>query len=245
MMILLAFVTQVHATTSVWQNKLASWVLRDWQVHLAHFEERVLKFGEGQPTSKPHSLRIYAATARRLKRKMKFPGKARRTFGDERNQPSKASKEQDVVQAYLAFFDHIALRKGWRKVPFSAADVSPLFEVAAQVVVQVRQKLDQQTPGMKLRQVSGNANELLWNTSAADLSEDVAKQFVRKLVVATLSDANGLVEGLTTDKVEKCLQPVLSQHPFMTKHTANKRKNKNWDNPLKLKSKTSKNHRIS
>lgn len=66
------------------------------------------------------------------------------TFGpDAPNRTVMVKKVQQVLTAYLAFFDHIALRKGWRTVPFAAAEVQPLFGVAAQVVVLLRERIDE------------------------------------------------------------------------------------------------------
>jgi len=127
---------------------------------------------------------------------------------------------EEIFDAYNFFFEHIGLRKGWRTAPFRRDDVQAPFWAAAEVVVDVRAWLDAQrgATGVVLRQVEGSAMNFLWGWSPdkPPASSDQAREvFFRGLVFATLSDGNGLVEGLQPSLVES----YVSRHPFIGRAT--------------------------
>jgi len=121
----------------------------------------------------------------------------------------------DVLGAYNAFFDHIGLRKGWRTAPFDRDEVQAPFLAAAEVVTVVRARLDEEGGGgMVLRQLEGSAMDFLWGwppERRPGSSPEALGEFFRGLVFATLSDARGLVEGLTEETVES----YVACHPFL------------------------------
>lgn len=127
---------------------------------------------------------------------------------------------EEVFAAYNFFFEHIGLRKGWRTAPFRREDVQAHFWAAAEVVMDIRTWLDAQRgeTGVVLRQVEGSAMNFLWgwNPDNPPASSDQAREdFFRGLVFATLSDGNGLVEGLEPSLVES----FVDRHPFIGRAT--------------------------
>lgn len=115
-----------------------------------------------------------------------------------------------VKEAYGTFWDNIKFRKGWEKPLFTKDEVAPLLDEAAEVVVRIRSKLDEINPGFKLRMLEGSAKEFLWQ-----FTKDPNKHrssFVRGLVHATLSDANGYVEGLTREIIDNALDACREYH---------------------------------
>jgi len=122
-----------------------------------------------------------------------------------------------VKRGYQGFFNHISLRKGWRTVPFKQDDLKHIFQVAAEVVGLLRTRLDLLKKGLTLRQVDGSSHEVLWGLEKnprVDLpGQDAAYVLstIELLVVATLSDAHGLVEGLERPVVMQSVEA----HPFV------------------------------
>jgi len=112
----------------------------------------------------------------------------------------------ETFEAYNFFFNHIGIRKGWRKPPFSQEEVQEPFQAAAEVVAMVRTKLDREGEGgMVLRQVEGSSMNFLWGwppERPPGESRDAFVDFSRGLIHATLSDGRGLVEGLDEQTIE-------------------------------------------
>jgi len=125
-------------------------------------------------------------------------------------------RTSEILAAYNFFFEHIGLRKGWRKAPFQREEVQAPFKAAAEVVVVVRARLDAERGGvLVLRQVEGSAMNFLWGWSPSrppGSSHKALEDFFRGLVFATLSDGRGLVEGLDSTTVESyvCRHPLLA-----------------------------------
>jgi hypothetical protein len=122
----------------------------------------------------------------------------------------------ETLEAFNAFFNHIGIRKGWREAPFRQADVQVLFYAAAELVAVIRTRLDEQREGgIVLRQVEGSSQNFLWGWPPARSpisSRESQEEFVRGLVLSTLSDGNGLVEGLDASSVDGYLRT----HPLFT-----------------------------
>jgi len=120
----------------------------------------------------------------------------------------------EILGAYNFFFEHIGIRKGWRTPPFKREDVQEPFMASAEVVAVVRGRLDQEGRGMVLRQLEGSAMDFLWGWSPDKppaSTQEILQEFFRGLVFATLSDANGLVEGLDVATVEY----YVNSHPII------------------------------
>eukprot|EP00929_Paragymnodinium_shiwhaense_P023430 TRINITY_DN14662_c0_g1_i1.p1 TRINITY_DN14662_c0_g1~~TRINITY_DN14662_c0_g1_i1.p1 ORF type:complete len:285 (-),score=81.91 TRINITY_DN14662_c0_g1_i1:287-1141(-) len=114
-------------------------------------------------------------------------------------------KAREMLEAYNSFFEHIGIRKGWRTPPFSKEEVQIPFWAASEVVVNVRQWLDENSDGMVLRQLEGSSMNFLWGWAPGKCpvgSQAVFEEFFRGLVEATLSDGHGLVEGLDKATVD-------------------------------------------
>lgn len=122
-----------------------------------------------------------------------------------------------------SFWDNTKFRHGWAHPSFTLDQVSPLLELAAEIVVRIRSQLDQTEPGPKLRLTEGirlvlerftfrfltpgSAREYFWKISSA-VALKKKRTFVRGLVHATLSDANGFVEGLTAEAIDAVFNSV-------------------------------------
>lgn len=121
-----------------------------------------------------------------------------------------------VEEAFGDVFRHLAVRRGWRTLPFAPAHVAPVFCAAAQVVTLLRARLDAASPGFRMRQVDGAAQSALWSLppapalpepgeSAAEL-EAWRAMALHALVHAALRDGSGqYVEGLTVGEVDAAL----------------------------------------
>eukprot|EP00435_Cladocopium_sp_Y103_P044512 s912_g12.t1 len=123
----------------------------------------------------------------------------------------------EILAAYNFFFEHIGIRKGWRTPPFKREDVQGPFMAAAEVVAVVRHRIDEMGQGMVLRQLEGSSHDFLWGWSPekAPNQADHLPDFFRGLVFATMSDANGLVEGLD----DATLDYYVQSHPILESST--------------------------
>jgi hypothetical protein len=99
------------------------------------------------------------------------------------------------------FFNNIAFRKGWSKPRFTHDEVDDLFDLAAEVAVRIRNDIDKQNPGWKLRLTIGGAKEFLWQAEKIDDRE----AFVKGLLNAIFKNEKGYVEGLSASIVDKYL----------------------------------------
>eukprot|EP01124_Arcella_intermedia_P034985 TRINITY_DN8803_c0_g3_i1.p1 TRINITY_DN8803_c0_g3~~TRINITY_DN8803_c0_g3_i1.p1 ORF type:complete len:389 (-),score=121.06 TRINITY_DN8803_c0_g3_i1:59-1225(-) len=122
---------------------------------------------------------------------------------------SKSDKVYMVKDAYSAFWDNIKFKRGWEKPLFSKEEVDHLLEEAADIVVEIRNGLDQKDPSFKLRMLEGNGREFLWSVQEHPRSNP--SNFVRGLIHATFQDANGYVEGLTKEAVEAHINHILQK----------------------------------
>lgn len=140
------------------------------------------------------------------------------TFGpgavDQRAQDMQR-KAVTLCDSYNAFFNQLPLRRGWRTANFSQEEVQPAFIAAAQVAVLIREGLDRtREEGLVLRQLEGSTADFLWGWppgQALATDTEAERRFARGLIRATLSDANGLVEGL----VEADLEGYMAGHPML------------------------------
>ena len=117
-----------------------------------------------------------------------------------------------VFEAYANLFNHVAVRKGWRVLPFTLADVAnPIFAPAARHVSRIRAQLDEDstkagTRGFTMRKIGGCSWDYLFALKAGDVlgSSGTARRrrVVRELVKATLRDGSGYVEGLTSARID-------------------------------------------
>lgn len=123
----------------------------------------------------------------------------------------------EILAAYNFFFEHIGIRKGWRTPPFKREDVQGPFMAAAEVVAVVRHRIDEMGHGMVLRQLEGSSHDFLWGWSSDKAPSQAAHlpDFFRGLVFATMSDANGLVEGLD----DATLDYYVQSHPILESST--------------------------
>lgn len=123
----------------------------------------------------------------------------------------------EIFNGYSFFFEHIGIRKGWRTPPFKKEDVQAPFMASAEVVAVVRHRIDEQGNGMVLRQLEGSSHDWLWGWSPEKPPHqaEFLPEFFRGLVFATLSDANGLVEGLDAATLDYYVQshPILEGCP--------------------------------
>lgn len=112
----------------------------------------------------------------------------------------------NIFSSYNDFFNHIGIRKGWRVPPVAAEDVQNAFKIAAEVVALVRADRDEaRGGGFIMRQVGGSSADFLWQWPAGAPPEGDRRTlagFVEGLVLATLSDAHGLLEGLDQQTVK-------------------------------------------
>ncbi|CAK9034260.1 unnamed protein product [Durusdinium trenchii] len=124
---------------------------------------------------------------------------------------------QEILAAYNFFFEHIGIRKGWRQPPFKWEDVQGPFMASAEVVAVVRHRIDELGQGMVLRQLEGSSHDFLWGWAPEKPPSQAPhlKEFFRGLVFATMSDANGLVEGLDTEFLDYYVQ----SHPILESAT--------------------------
>lgn len=108
-------------------------------------------------------------------------------------------KSQDLWAAYDGVFELMVVRKGWREVPFDRYGSRGPFNVAAEVVVLVRESLDlRRGGGFLLRQLEGSSMDFLWGWDKerplGELETDY--EFTKGVISATFKDAHGYVEGL-------------------------------------------------
>jgi hypothetical protein len=64
-----------------------------------------------------------------------------------------AGRVKDILEEYIAWFNHIKFQKGWAQLTFGVEDVRDHLETAAHIVVFIRAVVDAIAPGFKLRQV--------------------------------------------------------------------------------------------
>jgi hypothetical protein len=134
-----------------------------------------------------------------------------------------------IADSYDDVFNHIAVRRGWRSLAFTRADVRHAFTVAAQVVALARAYIDRAAPSFRIRQVDGTAREELWhvpappavgnpNGSGGSSSERLAweRALVARLVHASMRDARGYVDGVDARFVDA----FLHAHPWWVQHDA-------------------------
>lgn len=123
----------------------------------------------------------------------------------------------EILAAYNFFFEHIGIRKGWRTPPFKREDVQGPFMAAAEVVAVVRHRIDEMGQGMVPRQLEGSSHDFLWGWSPEKAPSQAPHlpDFFRGLVFATMSDANGLVEGLD----DATLDYYVQSHPILESST--------------------------
>jgi len=144
--------------------------------------------------------------------KFRIPAKARdeAAAAATSEQARLAERVDEIFQSYNLFFEHIGIRKGWRTAPFEREQVQPLFYIAAEIVASIRTRLDKEgQKGIVLRQLEGSSMDFLWGWNPERCpcsSREVEKEFVRGLVLATLSDRHGPVEGLDTTSIDECLR---------------------------------------
>lgn len=108
-------------------------------------------------------------------------------------------KSQDLWAAYDGVFELMVVRKGWREVPFDRFGSRGPFNVAAEVVVLVRESLDlRRGGGFLLRQLEGSSMDFLWGwDKERPLGEvETDYEFTKGVISSTFKDAHGYVEGL-------------------------------------------------
>jgi len=127
---------------------------------------------------------------------------------------------QAVFSAFNGFFDDIRLRKGWKKAPFTQDDMKIIFHVVAQIVAVLRARLDAARDGISLRKIDGDATEFLWGLekNPNPLIQGQDRSYVATtlagLAKATMSDANGFVEGMD----EPTVMAFVRCHPWVLQH---------------------------
>ena len=116
-----------------------------------------------------------------------------------------------IYNSYANIFNHVAVRKGWRVLPFRLADIAPILVRAARHVSSIRAQLDAEaavrgTKGFTMRKIGGCSWDYLFSLRARDLASHVRDHVVCALVKATLKDGSGFVEGLTSARVESLMR---------------------------------------
>ena len=113
-----------------------------------------------------------------------------------------ARAREDVLAAYLSWWDDLPFRKGWSTPAFAAADVARALARASEYVVRIRSHLDQAEPGMKLRMPQGSAHDLFRKLSGPPADEE---RFLYDLVHATFK----VRQPFQKADVHSCLLPTL------------------------------------
>mmetsp|Transcript_24046 Transcript_24046/g.94725 ORF Transcript_24046/g.94725 Transcript_24046/m.94725 type:complete len:509 (-) Transcript_24046:898-2424(-) len=108
--------------------------------------------------------------------------------------------KMELLAAYKEFWDHEKFHQGLTTASVDLEVALPYLEVAAEIVVKIRAELDVKNPGLKDRLVGGSASEYLWGVCGDP--EKAPKAFIRAVVHATLSDADGYVEDLTEQGID-------------------------------------------
>jgi len=120
-----------------------------------------------------------------------------------------------VMAGYNGFFDHIGIRKGWRVAPLQQEEVQRAFQISSEIVALLRADLDRaRGGGFIMRQLEGSAMDFLWGWPVGRqlVTKEIFEEFMSGLVSATLSDGNGLVEGLDSRTVYQ----YMYSHPLLS-----------------------------
>lgn len=120
-----------------------------------------------------------------------------------------------VMAGYNGFFDHIGIRKGWRVAPLQQEEVQRAFQISSEIVALLRADLDRaRGGGFIMRQLEGSAMDFLWGWPVGRqlITNEIFEEFMSGLVSATLSDGNGLVEGLDSRTVYQ----YMYSHPLLS-----------------------------
>eukprot|EP01114_Cavostelium_apophysatum_P013772 TRINITY_DN3411_c0_g1_i7.p1 TRINITY_DN3411_c0_g1~~TRINITY_DN3411_c0_g1_i7.p1 ORF type:complete len:740 (+),score=249.18 TRINITY_DN3411_c0_g1_i7:190-2409(+) len=120
-----------------------------------------------------------------------------------------AQASREVRDSYNDFWNNIKFRRGWESPLVDMNQVSPLLDEAAEIVVRIRSYLDEKDPSIKMRMRDGSAREYLWEWQHGDGETspmDNPEEFVNEMVHWTFRDANGYVEGLTEEELDRYIR---------------------------------------
>lgn len=116
------------------------------------------------------------------------------------------SRTTEIVEAYNGFWGHVSLRTGWRQAPFTYEEVQAPFFHAGYMVATIRARLGAGASAGTRRPIDGAAQAFLWGwprECSPGSSQENFRNFVRGLVFATLTDGNGLIDGLNSEDVNR------------------------------------------
>ena len=83
------------------------------------------------------------------------------------SQPFSSSDVNTIESSYLNIFNHVAVKRGWRELPFNVEEMQPVFSMSAAVVGRIREQISLRNSGaFTLTKVSGCS----WGKNYASLS---------------------------------------------------------------------------
>jgi len=109
-----------------------------------------------------------------------------------------------LKKKYQSFWNNLAFRRGQARPIFSVSEADALLDRAAELVVLIRRAYQQ--AGVRLpNQIEGHSSDFLWTAVVLHLNPAT---FVRDLVHASLSDADGYFEGVNADDVDAAIESL-------------------------------------
>src|SRR5690606_16879375 len=117
-------------------------------------------------------------------------------------------KAQKIFDDYNSIFDDLTVKRGWRRLRFTSQDIEPVLRIASYLSMLIREYLDKQSSGIKLRMIGGQAREYLFGIEKNPSPyRNKGQKYVRKVILgivkATLSDARGFVEGVSLELIQQ------------------------------------------
>jgi hypothetical protein len=106
---------------------------------------------------------------------------------------------QHVHEALLDYFENLPFRRGWRQAALERGTVSPLLLLCAHSIAWIRASLDREHgPGVRIRVLDGGARDYMMTWQANPDTPESQRDFVRGIIWHAFLDGEGLVEGLST-----------------------------------------------
>ena len=158
-----------------------------------------------------------------LENNMSVAGVAIDTPMDSSTTPSttpyySSADPETIKEGFNAIFNHVAVKRGWRALPFRRKEIEPVFDMAAIVVGRIRNTILSRNNGtFTLIKISGCSWDYLFSIQSSEIQflvngEGLARadidelppshkkhamqQIVLELAKSTLRDANGYVNGV-------------------------------------------------
>ena len=122
-----------------------------------------------------------------------------------------------IEETFANVFNHVAVKRGWRTLPFTLDEMALVFAMAAVAVGKCRQKQKRNSNNsFTLTKIGGCSWDYLFSITAKDMvslknetGNEQTKLMVEELTKHTLRDATGFVGGVNEEEIVQEVQRVL------------------------------------